>query len=87
MEATTLLAGIGAVITSGAGLALIVREFRNREHKASRSIINHLTSDLYRVEAAYVDLRHYCYVLRQRIADRGEEVPTAPMIHELQPDE
>ena len=87
MDNTTFLAGIGAVLTAAAGLALVIREFRNREHKAARQSINHLTSDLYRVEAAYVELRHYCYVLRQRLADTGEKVPVAPMIHDLQPDE
>lgn len=84
MEA--LFAGIGAVLTAAIALTLIIREFRNREHKAARQEIAHLTDDLYNLDQAFISFRSYAHVLRQLLADAGIDAPPTPPIHEFMAD-
>ena len=83
MSPEAIFTGIAAVITAAAGMALVIREFHNREHNAARSEIDELTADLYRLDQAYIELRHYCFGLRQLLADHGDETvpPPTPGLH------
>lgn len=81
MSLQAVLTGIGAVLTAAAGLALIIREFRNREHKAARNEIGHLTNDLYNLDQAYIEFRRYAHTLRQLLADAGIDAPSPPPVH------
>lgn len=83
MSVEAIAAGMGAVITAIAGMVLVIREFRNREHKAARAEVNQLITDLYAVDNAYIELRRYNYELRQLLADKGVDVPEPPAIHDL----
>lgn len=81
MSLEAILAGIGAVLTAAIGVALIVREFRFKEHKASRAEINTLTTDLYHLDQAYIEFRRYAHTLRQLLADNGIDAPSPPPVH------
>lgn len=83
MSIEAIAAGIGAVITAVAGMVLLMREFRNREHKAARAEVNTLMTDLYGVDNAYIELRRYTFEMRQMLADLGADVPTPPTIFRL----
>lgn len=83
MSTEAVFTGIAAVVVAAGGIALVVREFRNREHKAARAEIDQLTADLYRIDQAYIEERHYAFLLRQMVADLGGDVPDPPPIHQL----
>jgi len=78
VDSTAIFAGIGAVFTAAIGMALVMREFRNREHNAARQEVDELTADLYRSDQSYIDLRRYAANLRVQLADLGVETPAAP---------
>lgn len=89
MSSEAIFAGIGAVITAAAGMALVIREFRNREHRAARGEIDELTSDLYHLDQAYIELRRYNFELRTLLADHGHDhpPPPEPVLHKPLADE
>ena len=84
MDPAAIFAGIGAVIAAAAGMTLVIREFRRREHNAARREIDAMATDFYRLDEAYIRLRLHCFRLRQRLADLGVESEQAPepVLHE-----
>lgn len=78
MDPAAIVAGIGAVIAAAAGLLLVVREFRRREHNAARREVDAMAGDFYQLDQSYIALRLHCFRLRQQLADLGVETPPAP---------
>lgn len=78
MDPGALLAGIAAVVTAGAGMMLMVREFRRREHNAARAEVDEMATDFYRLDTSYIALRLHCFRLRQQLADLGIETDAGP---------
>jgi hypothetical protein len=77
MEPTTLVAwitGIGAVLSAGAGVAMIWREVKSRQHKE----IKRLDAELELTHEQLVAYHRYAYDLRSSLADNGIDVPELP---------
>ena len=89
MDAGALIAGLVAVITGAAGVLLVLREIRRREHNAARREVTEMVTEFYKLDNSYIDLRLHCFRLRQQLADLGVEVPPspAPALHEPLPRE
>ena len=78
MDPAAIFAGIAAVFTAAAGMFLVIREFRRREHNAARREVDEMTEDFYRLDQSYIELRLHCFHLRQQLADLGVETHPAP---------
>jgi hypothetical protein len=77
MEGTTLVAwitGIGAILSAGAGVAMIWREVKSRQHKE----IKRLDSELESTHEQLVAYHRYAYDLRVTLSDHGIDAPQLP---------
>jgi hypothetical protein len=73
VEPTTIVAwitGIGAVLSAGAGVAMIWREVKSRQHKE----IKRLDEELSNTQEQVVALHKETYRLKSTLADHGIEV-------------
>ena len=84
-----MVAGLAAVLTGAAGVLLVLREMRRREHNAARREVETMVVDFYTLDNAYIALRLHCFRLRQQLADLGIEAPPTPepVLHEPMPRE
>ena len=74
MELGTVAAwitGIGAVLSAGAGVAMIWREVKSRQHKE----IKRLDEELATTQEQVVALHRETYRLKSTLADHGIEMP------------
>ena len=78
MDPAAIFAGIAAVLTAAAGMTLVIREFRRREHNAARREVDAMVEDFYKLDHSYIELRLYCFHLRRQLADLGVESHPAP---------
>ena len=77
MELGTVAAwitGIGAILSAGAGVAMIWREVKSRQHKE----IKRLDEELSTTQEQVVALHRETYELRRTLADHGIEVEDEP---------
>lgn len=74
MDLSTVLYGIGAILSAAGGTALVIREFRRRDHRASNREIDMLSKDLHSCRAEEMRCRRQVYELRRRLVDLGQNV-------------
>ena len=72
------ITGIGAVLSAAAGVALIVREFRNKQSKE----IKRLDDQLSDTRDQLVEYHLYVHRLRETMADQGIDSPAPPRVME-----
>ena len=68
------ITGIGAILSAGAGVAMIWREVKSRQHKE----IKRLDEELSVTQEQLVALHRETYRLKTTLADHGIEVPDEP---------
>ena len=78
MDATSVAAGLGAVLTGGAGVFLVVNEYRRKDRKAAKEALETYSDELYELGQAYVELRRYDFEVRKMLADAGIDTPAPP---------
>jgi len=83
VDLPTILTGIGAIVTAGGGVVLLVREFRRRDRVESDKELDALSRDLHATRADLIAFRRYAFELRGLLADAGIDQPDAPSPHEL----
>ena len=77
MELGTVAAwitGVGAILSAGAGVAMIWREVKSRQHKE----IKRLDEELGQTQEQLVAYHRYAYDLRETLADHGIDAPQLP---------
>jgi hypothetical protein len=74
----TVLTGIGAMLTAAGGCALVIREFRRRDRRALKREVDDLAFDVSELRADIVICRRYAYLLAERLAEHGIELPEQP---------
>jgi hypothetical protein len=77
METSTVVAwitGIGAILSAGAGVAMIWREVKSRQHKE----IKRLDEEVADVRDEMVAWHRYSYDLQVILADHGIDAPPSP---------
>lgn len=78
MSWQTLFTGIGAILTAAGGCALVIREFRRRDRRALKREVDDLAMDVSELRAEIVMCRRYAYLLAERLAQHGIELPEPP---------
>jgi hypothetical protein len=78
MDATSVAAGLGAVLTGGAGVFLIVNEYRRKDRRVAKEALETYSDELYDLGQAYVELRRYDFEVRKLLADAGIDTPPPP---------
>jgi hypothetical protein len=74
-------AGIGALITAGLGLALVIRELRRRERMASVHQISALADELLTHQRAVLTYQQWAFMVTQTMLEHGIQPPVLPEIH------
>jgi len=74
----TLLTGIGALLTGAGGCVLVIREFRRRDRRALKRELDELGVDVAELRHATVICRRYAYLLAEKLADHGIDIPEPP---------
>lgn len=85
MELSTVAAwitGIGAVLSAGAGVAMIWREVKSRQHKE----IKRLDEELEWAQEQIVANHRYAYELRMTLAEHGIDLPPPPEVTRHEPE-
>ena len=78
---TTVLTGLGAILSSAAGVMLVVREMRSRQHNE----IERLDAALGKTWEEVVSYHAYAAKLRLMLADHGVDPPPLPATQALNP--
>jgi hypothetical protein len=73
VDATTIFAGIGAILTAAGGVALVIREFRRRDHRSAQRSINDLHADITALRHDVITCRRYAYLLAEQMSELGIE--------------
>jgi pheromone shutdown protein TraB len=79
MELGTVAAwitGIGAILSAGWGVALIIREIRSKQSKE----IRRLDAELQWTQEQLIANHRYAYDLRSALADHGIDAPAPPAV-------
>jgi hypothetical protein len=78
VDLATLLTGIGAILTSAGGCALVIHEFRRRDRQALKRELDELAVDVSELRHAVVICRRYAYLLLEKLAHHGIDIPDTP---------
>jgi hypothetical protein len=88
---TGLLVGIlgivGAILSAGAGVLLLIREIRRKERRDSLRQIKRLEDELIVVQDDNADCHTYSHQLRLMLIDKGLDPPDPPWSHDRVPDQ
>lgn len=75
MDWTTILAGVGAVLSAAGGCIILIREFRRRDRVALKRELDELGDDVLDLRANLIVCRRYAFHLVEKLADNGIEIP------------
>jgi hypothetical protein len=75
---STILTGIGAILTAAGGIALVSREFRRRDRRAMQAELDDLNHELAILQHDYLELRKFMMQISQLLIDNGIEAPEVP---------
>jgi hypothetical protein len=73
VDVTTIFAGIGAILTAAGGCALVIREFRRRDHRSAVRTIADLNADITALRHDVITCRRYAYLLAEQMTELGIE--------------
>lgn len=79
MDATTILAGIGAILTAAGGIFILIHEFRRRERRQMQKQIDDMADELNSLQHDYLELRKFMLQISTLLVDNGilpPEIPT-----------
>lgn len=75
MDLDTLLASVGALATGAGGCLLVIHELRRRDRRALKRELDDLGADVLELRTAIVICRRYAFLLVEKLADHGVEIP------------
>jgi hypothetical protein len=78
VDLSTLLTGIGALLTGAGGCVLVIREFRRRDRQALKRELDELGLDVAELRTAIIICRRYAFLLVEKLADHGVDIPEPP---------
>ena len=75
MDWQTLLAGVGAIFTGAGGCLLVIHELRRRDRRALKRELDDLSRDAAELRQDIVICRRYAFMLAEKLAEHGVDVP------------
>lgn len=75
MDLTTVIAGIGAILTAAGGTVLVVREFRHRDHLSANREIEMIGGDLHECRTRLLACSRQIFALRTTLIEHGIDPP------------
>ena len=78
MDATSVAAGLGAVLTGAGGVFLVVNEYRRKDRRVAKEALDEYSDELYELGQSYIELRRYDFEIRRTLADAGIDTPPPP---------
>jgi hypothetical protein len=81
VDVQTLIAGVGAIATGAGGCLLVIHELRRRDRRALKRELDDLSVDVTELRHDIVICRRYAYMLGEKLAEHGIELPEPDPLH------